>query len=66
MLDVVVVMILKSVMCYVCDNTVKCANCEVSNEKYGLSLNVNHVSWYVSKCESYKRIEEIQRSEYIK
>lgn len=47
-------------------NTVKCANCVVSNEKYGLSLSVNHVSWDVSRCESYKRIEELQRSKYIK
>lgn len=47
-------------------NTVKCANCIASNQKYGLNLDVSHVVWDVSKCESYKRIEEFQRSKYIK
>jgi len=47
-------------------NTVKCANCVVSNKKYGLNVDVEHVAWDVNKCESYKRIEQYQRSKYIR
>lgn len=47
-------------------NTIKCANCVVSNKKYGLNVDVEHVAWDVNKCESYKRIEQYQRSKYIR
>lgn len=46
--------------------SVKCVNCVRSNQKYGLNVDVNHVAWDVNKCESYKRIEQFQRSKYIK
>ncbi|KAK5647930.1 hypothetical protein RI129_002822 [Pyrocoelia pectoralis] len=45
---------------------VKCLNCVSSNEKYGLNLDVNHLIWNIQTCETYKRIEKVQRNKYIK
>lgn len=49
-----------------CDNSsVGCINCITSNEKYGLTLNTNHTVWEVTKCETYSRIEKIQKDKFI-
>lgn len=49
-----------------CDNnSVGCINCVTYNKKYGLTLNTNHTVWEVTKCETYSRIEKIQKDKFI-
>lgn len=45
-------------------DSLKCINCKVSNEKYGMNLNTEHTAWDVTKCETYKRIETIQKNKF--
>lgn len=47
-------------------NVAKCSNCVLSNKKYGMSLNVEHTTWDRSKCETLKRIENLQIQKYQK
>lgn len=44
---------------------VKCVNCVVTNKKYGMHLNTDHTTWDVLNCETFKRIEKIQRNKFI-
>lgn len=44
----------------------KCRNCDNSNKKLGLSLDINHVCWDVNKCSSYRRMEQIQKKKFQK
>lgn len=44
---------------------VKCINCVTSNEKYAMNMNTNHAVWDLSKCDTYKRIEQIQKKKFL-
>lgn len=44
---------------------VKCINCIVSNQKYGLNLKTNHTVWDVANCETLKRIEKMQKNKFL-
>lgn len=53
--------------CKDCTSTdLKCNNCDLSNKKYGLNIATVHVAWDVNKCETYQRMERIQRNKYLK
>lgn len=47
-------------------SVLKCSNCLVSNNKYGLTLNVDHTTWDRNECETLKRIENLQIQKYQK
>lgn len=47
-------------------NVNMCVNCASSNKWFGLSLNVDHTCWDKKLCETYKRLENLQKNKYYK
>lgn len=45
---------------------VKCPNCVQSNNKYGMRLSTDHTAWDIVNCQTYQRVEQIQRNKFFK